>query len=167
MRTDTKPWYRQFWPWFLIAIPMSSVVMGVIMITLALDGEDSLVREDWYKDGMAINKRLDKQQLALSRGIKAFLTLDKDSGALFIRTRNLGENLDTELVLRLIHPTIKDQDKTLQLFLTPDKRFYTKLNRIPQGRYYVQLTTPDETWEIDSSLNFANPVKNVELVPNG
>lgn len=34
--------------------------MGIIMIILVLDGEDSLVCEDWYKDGMVINKCLDK-----------------------------------------------------------------------------------------------------------
>jgi len=88
-RTDSKPWYRQFWPWFLIAIPFSSVVMGVVMINLAISGKDSLVREDWYKDGMAINQRLDKQLKAKELGIKAELTLDKSSGDLFLDTSNL------------------------------------------------------------------------------
>ena len=58
---ESKPWYRQFWPWFLIAIPSSSVVMGVVMINLAMSGNDSLVRKDWYKDGMAINQRMEKR----------------------------------------------------------------------------------------------------------
>ena len=141
--------------------------MGVTMITLAVEGEDSLVREDWYKDGMAINKRLDKQHLAKTLGIKAFLTLDKENGNLFISAQNLDSHKETELVLRLVHPTMEDKDKTLQLLLTPDRKFYARINPIPEGRYYVQLTGTSDSWEIDSSLNFANPIDDLELVPNG
>ena len=30
-----RPWYRQFWPWFLIAIPLAGVVMATITATFA------------------------------------------------------------------------------------------------------------------------------------
>lgn len=165
--TDSKPWYRQFWPWFLIAIPLSSMVMGVIMITLAVNGKDTLVRENWYKDGMAINQRMDKQLKAKELGIKAALTYDKKSGALFVATANVDTQTDTELTLHLIHPTLKDKDRTLQMFLAPNNQFYTKLDGVPQGFYYLLLTTPTEQWEIDSSVNFSNPINKQDLIPNG
>ncbi len=28
------PWYKQFWPWFLIALPASVVVASLITVTL-------------------------------------------------------------------------------------------------------------------------------------
>ena len=34
--TDTKPWYKQFWPWFLIALPGSVVVASMFTINLAV-----------------------------------------------------------------------------------------------------------------------------------
>lgn len=167
MRSDSKPWYKQFWPWFLIAIPMSSVIMGITMITLAMDGKDSLVREDWYKDGIAINKRLDKQNRAQSLGIKAFISVDESKNALHIAMVNLDLQRERELTLHLIHPTLKNLDRTLKLVLTPQDTFYARLPELPSGRYYVQLTTPAQVWEIDSSLNFSNHINKLELVPNG
>jgi hypothetical protein len=35
-----SPWYRQFWPWFLIAIPATGVVMAVIMVATAIAMRD-------------------------------------------------------------------------------------------------------------------------------
>ncbi len=39
------PWYRQFWPWVLIAIPLSAVIMGAVTLWLALSNPDYLVVE--------------------------------------------------------------------------------------------------------------------------
>lgn len=165
-QTDSKPWFRQFWPWFLIAIPFSSVVMGVVMINLAINGEDSLVRKDWYKDGMAINQRLDKRLKATELGIKAALTLDTESGDLFLDTSNLDVRTETELTLQLIHPTLEKNDRTVQLYLAPNDRFYTKLDFNPKGLYYLLLSSSSDAWEIESSVNFDNPLSQQELIPN-
>ena len=40
---DTKPWYRQFWPWFIIALPASAVVASLYTVSLAVRTTDSLV----------------------------------------------------------------------------------------------------------------------------
>lgn len=165
-QTDSKPWFRQFWPWFLIAIPSSSVVMGVIMINLAMNGKDSLVRQDWYKDGMAINQRMDKQMKAQQLGIQASLTLDKTSGDLYLATQNLDLRQDNQLALSLIHPTLEGKDRQLQLYLAPDNRFYTKLDFRPQGFYYLLITPSSGEWEIESSINFDNEISGKYLTPN-
>jgi len=43
---STVPWYRQFWPWFIIAIPASAVIGGFVTLWLALTHPDHLVVED-------------------------------------------------------------------------------------------------------------------------
>lgn len=40
------PWYRQFWPWFIIALPASAVVAGFITLWLAVSNPDHLVVDD-------------------------------------------------------------------------------------------------------------------------
>jgi hypothetical protein len=40
------PWYRQFWPWFIIALPASAVVASFITLWLAISRPDPLVIDD-------------------------------------------------------------------------------------------------------------------------
>jgi len=44
------PWYRQFWPWFIIALPTSAVIASFISLWLAVSNPDHLVvDEDEYQ----------------------------------------------------------------------------------------------------------------------
>lgn len=43
------PWYRQFWPWFIIALPASAVIGSFVSLWLAVSNPDQLVvTEDEY-----------------------------------------------------------------------------------------------------------------------
>ncbi|MCW8926282.1 MAG: FixH family protein [Xanthomonadales bacterium] len=43
---DNRPWYRQFWPWFIIALPASAVVAGLLTLWIAMSNPDYLVIDD-------------------------------------------------------------------------------------------------------------------------
>ena len=46
-----RPWYKEPWPWVIIAIPAAAVIMGVITFYLAVSNPDYLVvEEDQYLD---------------------------------------------------------------------------------------------------------------------
>ncbi|HEY5774490.1 MAG TPA: FixH family protein [Xanthomonadales bacterium] len=40
------PWYRQFWPWFIIALPTSAVIASFVSLWLAVSNPDQLVVTD-------------------------------------------------------------------------------------------------------------------------
>ena len=40
------PWYRQFWPWFIIALPASAVIASFISLWLAISNPDQLIVTD-------------------------------------------------------------------------------------------------------------------------
>ena len=46
MQADSKPWYRQPWVWFLIALPMTAVVGGLVTMYIAATTSDGLVVDD-------------------------------------------------------------------------------------------------------------------------
>ena len=41
-----EPWYRQFWPWFIIALPVSAVIASFITLWLAVSNPVTLVVND-------------------------------------------------------------------------------------------------------------------------
>jgi len=44
------PWYRQFWPWFIIALPATAVVASFVTLWLAISRPDYIViDEDDYQ----------------------------------------------------------------------------------------------------------------------
>jgi len=45
-QAELLPWYRQFWPWFIIALPASAVVASFITLWLAMSRPDHLVVDD-------------------------------------------------------------------------------------------------------------------------
>ena len=61
--SDSVAWYKQFWPWFLITLLMSSVSMGLLFAYLAIHGADPIIDKNYYQSGLDINKELaDKSQ---------------------------------------------------------------------------------------------------------
>jgi len=45
----SRPWYREPWPWILMAGPAAVIVAGIFTMTLAYRTEDGLVADDYYK----------------------------------------------------------------------------------------------------------------------
>jgi len=70
---DTLPWYRQPWPWFLIALPAAAVVASIVTAVLALRSNDGVVA-DYYQRGLTINDELARRARAAELGLTVDLT---------------------------------------------------------------------------------------------
>jgi len=92
---DVKPWYKQIWPWFIISIPATSIVLGVNMFYLALTTNNSLVVDDYYKQGKAINSRIERDKNASRLGLSALVS-SSDEGVLLQLERE--PTVDSEVV---------------------------------------------------------------------
>ncbi len=60
-RSQEPPWYRQFWPWFIIALPASVVVASFFTLWLAISNPDPLVVAD--EQYQRLNSELKAQQV--------------------------------------------------------------------------------------------------------
>jgi hypothetical protein len=89
-REDTEPWYRQFWPWFIIALPATAVVAGLITLYIATVNRDTLVRDDYYKEGLALNQDLARSRRAADLGITAELAYDPGTGDVVLTTTGVA-----------------------------------------------------------------------------
>ena len=158
-------WYKQFWPWFIIFFPASAVVAGLITVAIAFKYSDSLVKDNWYKDGMAINQQLDKQKQAKALGISAQVNLDRDKKHLLFTLHNV-DGLKTNTVnISFAHPTQPEKDQEHQAFYTPQGQFVIQLPVIPTGFYHITINAQNSEWQLTGNLNFSNKVINTHIQP--
>lgn len=153
---DTLPWYRQFWPWFLIFLPGSVVVAGLTTVYIASEGADDLVVDDYYKDGLGINRQLEKKDLAVSQGISAELEFSQHSVVASLK----GPVAADVLYLLLSHPLEADRDFSIEL-VRMDTGFYGGvLPGAINARWHWTLEnrqTPG--WRLDGTVDIDPPVQ--------
>jgi hypothetical protein len=141
----TTPWYRQFWPWFLIALPTAAVVASIASLVIALRNADSLVRPDWSEAGDAINVELALEREAASRAIIATISLDPREKRLSVV---LSGRADTTRHLTLVfrHPTDAARDVSLNLPALDDGSFAGEVPAYLLGSWHLAIAPPDRSW---------------------
>lgn len=140
---DTVPWYRQPWVWFIIALPATSVVLGIALVVTAVKHKDDLVRDDWYKAGRAINQDLQAEMRARELGLSGELVLEPAVPAVRIRlTGNVTPG--QQLKLALVHSTIAAEDMTVVLEQVGNGEWYGVLPALPMGKRHLMLETVDD-----------------------
>ena len=150
---DTLPWYRQFWPWFLITLPACVVVAGFFTLYIANRGADDLVVDDYYKVGLAINRQLEKQQRATDQGISATLQFSAET----VTVKTTGPVVAGELHLRMSHPMEADRDFDVTLSRISEELYRGRLTQpvAPRWHWTLQLQAPDG-WRLDGSVQAAD-----------
>lgn len=151
--TLPPPWYRQFWPWFLFGLPAVVVVAGLTTWWIAATHSDHLVADDYYKDGLAVNREMAKEAVARQLGIQAEL----ETTAGLIRVRLVGRNTALALQLFLSHPFDANQDQRLRLAQVDEGIYESDWADNPQQRWLWQLeplaVPASEHWRIDGELS--------------
>lgn len=111
---DARPWYREPWPWLLMAGPGLVIVAGVFTAWLAFRSNDGLVADDYYKQGLAVNQVLRRDHYAVDHGMTARLLHSGLQLRLFLKAEG-GVALPTDLDLKIAHPTHSGEDQSLRL----------------------------------------------------
>jgi hypothetical protein len=152
-REDTKPWYRQFWPWFIIALPAAAVVGGLTTLWISMQTSDSLVvrSEDGVRN--ASDRRIAAERFASRAGLAAQIDIDHETGAVsaVLRSGNL-ETVPASLEFELSHPAFADRDRAITLSIAlpdPDGNpvWVGRLASVPEDRFYAVLRSGD-TWRL-------------------
>ena len=137
------PWYRQRWPWLLIAGPAIVVVAAFVTLWLAVTTDDGLIADDYYKRGLVINKELMRTQRAEAMGITAVLRVAPTGTVrLELSTGADGVALPDAVMLKLVHPTRAGRDREVVLIHGPGNAYVGDLGAYPQGRWLVSVETP-------------------------
>lgn len=146
----SKPWYREPWPWILMAGPAIVVVAGFITAWLAVRSNDGLVEDDYYKQGLAISQRLAREQQAAGLGLGAELFLGDNARDLRLSlVSETGAVLPGEVRLLVIHPTRAGADQIVPLQKDAAGYYVGRLTApLQRGRWHVMLEDEDRNWRI-------------------
>lgn len=156
MNTVSLPWYRQVWPWVLILIPFTAVLFGIFIITMATSYPDDLVVDNYYKDGMAINRSLEMDHRARDLAVVARLS--------FFDAERIGFNIegasDSAVVLNLRHVTDRGQDRKVLLLPDEEGLYISGTEQLvpyqevlgQKGVWYLELEGIDGHWRLKARI---------------
>ena len=150
----SKPWHRYPLVWMMLAIPFSAVIMGVIMIWLAIDTDDGLVADDYYKQGLEINRVIERDKKAAELGLSAIIEFDNSTRLIkIVFDKGLLESYPKSLPLHLQHATRENSDITVLLDHGMADQYIGYVNQsISEGVWYFKVTgnVGDAGWKLNA-----------------
>lgn len=144
---DTEPWYKQGWPWALIAIPLLTIVAGVITFMIANDTSDSLVQDDYYKKGLAINSNIERVELAGKMLLSANMTFDEETKLLTLKLSS-KETLPEQLNVNFSHPTLEEIDLSVVMTQLTDGEYVAELIELRSAYWHIGIEDTKKLWLI-------------------
>lgn len=154
------PWYREPWPWILMAGPVTAVVAGFVTLWIAVTHQDALVADDYYKQGLAINRTLDRETAAAALGVEAHVVFGADGSK--VRVYLKGESAPARLTLRFAHATKAGLDQTVALARTTGGWYEASITSMAGGKWKLLLEDPAAGWRV-SGIRQAGSDDTVEL----
>jgi uncharacterized protein len=163
-QTDEKSvWYREPMVYMLIAIPLTAVIAGFIMLALAIKSDDGVVEDDYYVRGKEINRTLDREQAAVRHGLKSTLVLDHGQHEIVLRLQaNKSLQPPTSVQFRLLHATRSGLDQTVLLPRHGDGSYRAPLPSLAPGKWNVAVTAQD--WRLVGAITVPKESK-TEILP--
>lgn len=158
------PWYRQFWPWFLMALPASAVVAGITTVFIATSNRDNLVVDNYYKQGLAINQTLTQQQQASAMKLQATVAWQNESGKLQVQLSGSQSVNDQVLKLTIAHATLAERDQFVILDRVAANQYTGTVKPLEFGKWHFILEPVSAQWRIEADV--ALPKQSWVLTPN-
>lgn len=142
-----KPWYREPWPWILMAGPAVVIVAGVFTAYLAVSTSDGLVADDYYKQGLAVNKTIASSEYAQKHGLSVAVKVTADGFSMKLSASDNDFVPPKSLVVTLSHPTRAGLDQTRVLERVGDS-YAGKLRLPASGHWIILIEDEPKSWRL-------------------
>lgn len=142
---DSKPWFKEPWPWLLAIMPLTAVIAGSLTAWFAVTSNDGLVVDDYYKQGKAINQTKERDRQAQLLGIRA--QLQPQGKVLRMQLEGRMPEPPGQLTMTVMHPTRSGDDHDVKL--NWDGSAYSgQMPELAGAHYRVQLTPEYGDWRL-------------------
>jgi len=140
------PWYRDRWPWLLMAGPIIVVLAGFATAWLAWSTDDGVVADDYYKRGLVINRELERTGRGEMLRLSAVLALAPDGAVRLELSGADGMAVPPAVRARFANATRAGFDRTATLSRMADGTYSGRIVPLPPGRWLVAVET--DAWRL-------------------
>jgi hypothetical protein len=154
-----RRWYREPWPWLLMAGPFVAIVASLASAWLALKSDDGVVAQDYYKQGLRINQRLKHAAANPGRELGATITVGA-GGAVRVHVEGGTGAAPQSLRLTLARPAASARDEIVILKPGADGDYVGVLGAQKPGRWIVTLESG--AWRLPTTT-VAGPQSEIRL----
>ncbi len=146
-------------PWLLLwLLPALSVVAGLTTVYIAVLHGDSMVKDDYYRQGLAYNSQQAADQQAARLRLQAMLLIVDGQLLVTLSAEQLPALPDT-LNLHLSHPTDSQADTVLSLVRQQGNQFQSREMPAIATNWHVQLAPADDSWRLRGRWQPPAPVQ--------
>ncbi len=147
-----KPWYKEFYVWLLILFPTLAVIGGIVTTILAVQSNDGLVVDDYYKHGLEINRTLERDQNALDYQLNVDIILNQElEEVVMVLTAAPNFEFPKNLSVSFLHATRLGLDKEVNMISTKDSTYRGNLSTLALGKWYVHIQ--HNNWRLIKTIN--------------
>jgi hypothetical protein len=163
------PWYRQFWPWVLIGLPGIAVVASISSLFIALHGADDIVADNYYKQGLAINRELTADDNARRMHLHGAIEFAADEPNVHLKLESSDDQLPAQLTLRFIHPVSAARDFAVALLRDAandtEHRYRARLPLAMNGRWTIDIEDPAAHWRLRREITLTSQQRDFAIEP--
>ncbi len=141
------PWWKEPMVWLIISLPLTAVIAGFITFWLAAREPDPLVKDDYYKQGLAMHQSEERTAHAAAAGLSAAFEAHRER--ITVRLSGNLERYPERIILTVVHPTRVDQDQSLTLAASGNGLYEAELPLLSAGQRQVILEPEDRYWRLN------------------
>jgi hypothetical protein len=151
------PWYRHPLVWLIIAFPALSVAGGLATLWIATATFDGLVADDYYRTGLEINRRLERDRAAAALELRAEIDLPAAGGGNVRIVLSGNERFHApEIVhVRFLHRTRSGMDHESFVYRQEGTVYEGSVPELAAGNWHVLLEADD--WRLVQDLRLPGP----------
>lgn len=141
-----RPWYREFWVWFLLLVLAAGLASGIGVFVIGMSQAPQMVTGDYQKLGKALVDTRRRAEAAEALGLSGRLRVDGDVAELTLDARQ-PQNLPDQLLLRFEHPTNTERDIQAVARRVDGERWQADLSELETpARARVFVSNLQQTW---------------------
>jgi len=143
-----KSWFKQFWPWFLIGLPMVAVVGAVNLLFTAIDHKPDMVVDDYYTKGKAINN--DFALINNAKTLNIHAKVKQAEKGLLISLEGVKDK--SSISFSLYHATIAERDISAMLTADANGHYRFESNEDLTGKWKLRIEPFDKSWRLQKTV---------------